>query len=103
MGTYPYPYTAKVSERTLIMPDANVRIPAEARDRLSEIAAAEGLSLRAYLARLAESLLTPAERAERAERARAALREWSGYDPTGAEQSDLDAELDRRLGQAAAR
>jgi hypothetical protein len=85
------------------MPDANVRIPAEARDRLSEIAAAEGLSLRAYLARLAESLLTPAERSERAERARAALREWSGYDPTDTEQTDLDAELDRRLHQAAAR
>ena len=32
------------------MPDANVRIPADARDRLAEVAAAEGLSLRAYLA-----------------------------------------------------
>lgn len=29
------------------MPDANVRIPVEARDRLAAIAAAEGLSLRA--------------------------------------------------------
>jgi hypothetical protein len=82
------------------MPDANVRILAEARDRLSETAAAEGLSLRAYLARLADSLPTPAERAERA---RAALREWSGYDPIDAEQDDLDAELDRRLHQPAAR
>ena len=44
------------------MADANVRIPAEARDRLAEVAAAEGLSLRAYLARLASTLLTPAER-----------------------------------------
>jgi hypothetical protein len=60
----------------------------------------EGLSLRAYLARLADSLPTPAERAERA---RAALREWSGYDPIDAEQDDLDAELDRRLHQPAAR
>lgn len=51
------------------MPDANVRIPQEAKDRLAAVAAAEGLSLRAYLARLAEGLLTPAERAERAERA----------------------------------
>ena len=48
------------------MSDANVRIPEEAKDRLAAIAAAEGLSLRAYLARLAETLLTPAERAERA-------------------------------------
>lgn len=82
------------------MSDANVRIPAEARDRLAEIAAAEGLSLRAYLARLADSLLTPAERAERAEQARAVLNAWNGYAPTRAEQDDLDAELDRRLSQA---
>ncbi|MFJ5221063.1 Arc family DNA-binding protein [Streptomyces sp. NPDC088354] len=82
------------------MSDANVRIPAEARDRLAEIAAAEGLSLRAYLARLADSLLTPAERAERAEQARAVLKEWNGYAPTRAEQDDLDAELDRRLTRA---
>jgi len=50
--------------------DANIRIPAEARDRL-----AEGMSLCAYLARLAEPLLTPTERAERAEKARAVLHE----------------------------
>jgi cytosine/adenosine deaminase-related metal-dependent hydrolase len=82
------------------MPDANVRIPADARDRLAEVAAAEGLSLRAYLARLAESVLTPAERAERAEQARKVLREWNGYAPTETEQRDLDAELDRRLSAA---
>lgn len=79
------------------MPDANIRIPAGARDRLAEIAAAEGLSLRAYLAHLAETLLTPAERAERAESARTILREWNGYDPSEAEQAALDAELHRRL------
>ncbi|WP_432038068.1 hypothetical protein [Streptomyces cucumeris] len=85
------------------MADANIRIPTEARDRLAEVAAAEGLSLRAYLARLAESVLTPAERAERAEKARSVLREWNGYDPTEAEVADLDAELDRRLTEAAPR
>ncbi|MGA5559218.1 hypothetical protein [Streptomyces lavendulocolor] len=85
------------------MSDANVRIPEEAKDRLAAIAAAEGLSLRAYLARLAETLLTPAERAERAEKARAALKEWTGYAPTAAEEQELDSELDRRLAQAAAR
>ncbi|MCX4429771.1 hypothetical protein [Streptomyces mirabilis] len=83
------------------MPDANVRIPEEAKDRLAAIAAAEGLSLRAYLARLAETLLTPAERAERAAKALAALTEWSGYAPTAAEERDLDSELDRRLARAA--
>ncbi len=82
------------------MPDANIRIPEEAKDRLAAIAAAEGLSLRAYLARLAETLLTPAERAERAERARVALYDWNGYAPTTAEQRDLDRELDRRLAGA---
>lgn len=86
-----------------MMPDANVRIPEEARDRLAAIAAAEGMSLRAYLARLAETLLTPDERAARAEQARAALKEWNGYAPTLAEEQDLDSELDRRLAQAAAR
>ncbi|MEV7003885.1 hypothetical protein AB0N62_40440 [Streptomyces sp. NPDC093982] len=79
------------------MSDANIRLPEEAKDRLAAIAAAEGLSLRAYLARLAETLLTPAERAERAEKARAALKGWNGYAPTAAEEQDLDSELDRRL------
>lgn len=85
------------------MSDANVRIPEEAKDRLAAIAAAEGLSLRAYLARLAETLLTPAERAERAAKALAALKEWTGYAPTAAEQRDLDSELDRRLAQVKSR
>nr|WSZ98964.1 hypothetical protein OH820_27800 [Streptomyces sp. NBC_00857] len=82
------------------MSDANVRIPEEAKDRLAAIAAAEGLSLRAYLARLAETLLTPAERADRANKALASLKAWNGYAPTQAEQRDLDSELDRRLAQA---
>lgn len=85
------------------MSDANVRIPEEAKDRLAAIAAAEGLSLRAYLARLAETLLTPAERAERAEKALAALKEWNGYAPTPSEQDGLDLELDRRLAQVTGR
>ncbi|MEW1914591.1 Arc family DNA-binding protein [Kitasatospora sp. NPDC085895] len=82
------------------MADANVRIPAETRDRLAEVAAAEHLSLRAYLARLADTLLTPAERAERAEQARQKLQAWNGYDPDTAHTQQLDAELDRRLAQA---
>ncbi|MFF2509205.1 hypothetical protein ACFVTY_38465 [Streptomyces sp. NPDC058067] len=85
------------------MPDANIRIPEEARDRLAAIASGEGLSLRAYLARLAETLLTPQERAERAEKARAALAEWNGYAPTATEQRELDSELDRRLSKVTGR
>jgi hypothetical protein len=60
-----------------MMTDANIRIPAEARERLAEIAAAEGMSLRAYLARLAENVLTPAERVVRAGRAREVLHAWN--------------------------
>lgn len=81
------------------MSDANIRIPEEARDRLAAVAAAEGLSLRAYLARLAETVLTPAERAERADRAKAALTAWTGYNPSADEEAALDDELDRRLAQ----
>lgn len=79
------------------MPDANLRVPAEARDRLAAVADAEGLSLRAYLTRLAQSVTTPAERAERAERARAVLHGWNGYQPTAEQVAEADAELDRRL------
>ncbi|MFH8407738.1 hypothetical protein ACH4FX_23520 [Streptomyces sp. NPDC018019] len=85
------------------MSDANVRIPEEAKERLAAIAAGEGLSLRAYLARLADTLLTPQERAEQAEQARAALHRWTGYAPGPAEQQDLDEELDRRLARAVGR
>ncbi|RZE56313.1 hypothetical protein C0Q98_19910 [Streptomyces albidoflavus] len=85
------------------MSDANVRIPEAAKERLATIAAAEGLSLRAYLSRLAETLLTPEERAERAEQARAALERWTGYAPSATEQQELDGELDRRLAQATGR
>ena len=82
------------------MTDANIRIPIEARDRLAEIAAAEGLSLRAYLARLAEHMLTPEERAARAARARQVLHAWNGYDPTPDDEARLDTELDRRIAEA---
>ncbi|EST38566.1 hypothetical protein N566_06785 [Streptomycetaceae bacterium MP113-05] len=82
------------------MADANIRIPAEARDRLAEVAAAEGLSLRAYLAQLADTLLTPGERARQAAQTRSMLRTWNGYDPSPAEAAALDAELDERLREA---
>ncbi|MER5617829.1 hypothetical protein [Streptomyces sp. NPDC002215] len=56
--------------------------------------------LRAFLARLAETMLTPAERAEKA---RAALEEWNGYAPIPAGQDGLDSELDRRLARVTSR
>jgi hypothetical protein len=82
------------------MADANLRVPAETRDRLAALAEGEHLSLRAYLAKLADTLLTPAERAERAEQARQKLAAWTGYNPDDAQTRHLDAELDRRLAQA---
>lgn len=83
------------------MADANIRIPIEARDRLAALAEAEGLSLRAYLARLASKSLTPEERAERAAQTKAMLREWSGYNPTPEEEAAADADLLRQVGRAA--
>ncbi|MGG2463466.1 hypothetical protein ACO0M4_27280 [Streptomyces sp. RGM 3693] len=53
-----------------------------------------------YLARLAETLLIPAERAEKA---LAALNKRNGYVPTAAQQKDLDSELDQRLAQVTGR
>jgi hypothetical protein len=88
---------------TTTVSEANIRVPEETRDRLAMIAASEGLSLRAYLARLAETLLTPQERVERADKARAALREWTGHAPSAADERDLDAELNRRLAKASGR
>lgn len=85
------------------MTDANIRIPRETKDRLAAVAAAEALSLRAFLTRLAQMLLTPAERAERAEKARAALHDWNGYAPTAAQERDLDRELECRLARTAGR
>ncbi|MFJ8544131.1 hypothetical protein ACIRFH_19285 [Streptomyces sp. NPDC093586] len=85
------------------MSDAHIRIPVEARDRLARIASFEGMSLRGYLSHLAETLLTPEERAARADQTRAALRAWNGYDPSANELAESDAELDRRLNEAGAR
>lgn len=99
-GTGAYPYPGVLNGRGSTVADANIRLPAESRDRLAQVAAAEGLSLRAYLARLADTLLTPDERARQAERTRSMLQAWNGYDPTDAESAALDAELDERLRKA---
>ena len=85
------------------MADVDVWIPGSARDRLAAAAAGEGLSLRAYLVRLAEELPGPRERDERAEQARAVMERWNGYAPGEDEQERLDAELDRRLRRVVAR
>ncbi len=52
---------------------------------------------------MAQTLLTPAERAERAEKALAALKEWNGYAPTADQERGLDHELDRRLARVTGR
>ncbi|EME97682.1 hypothetical protein J7W19_13690 [Streptomyces mobaraensis NBRC 13819 = DSM 40847] len=84
------------------MPDVHVPIPAETRDRLTAAAAAEGLSLRAHLMRLAGDSARPARDGTRADRVRQALHAWNGYDPDPEEEARLDAELDRRIAEAAA-
>lgn len=82
------------------MTDAEIRIPAEARDRLAALAAAEQMSLRAYLVRLAGIVVPPTDSAEQAEQARVALKAWNGYDPSPEQAEMLDAELARRLAGA---
>ncbi|MFF1336540.1 hypothetical protein ACFVYT_01220 [Streptomyces sp. NPDC058290] len=79
------------------MLDADIRVPAEAKAALTALAAAEGLSLRAYLIRLAGTAGTAGMPPASAERACVALHAWNGYAPTTAEQRALDRELDRRL------
>jgi hypothetical protein len=81
------------------MSDAEIRIPKEVHDRLAAAAAAEGMSLRAWLIKHAKTLPTPAERSRTPLRD---LREWTGFAPTPAEEQALDGELDRRLSRAAA-
>ncbi|WP_262387187.1 hypothetical protein [Streptomyces sp. TRM49041] len=102
-ATVGYGYVPRHVGRDDPMADANIRIPAAARDRLAAVAAAEGLSLRAYLSRLADTLLTPEERAAQAEEARRILHEWSGYDPTEEEKARTVAELKRQMAEAVIR
>ncbi|OHV39369.1 MULTISPECIES: hypothetical protein [Pseudofrankia] len=84
------------------MADAIIGVPVEVRDVLARAAEAEGMSLRTYLTRLANSLLTPDERAARSSEARAILKAWNGYDPTDEELTEHQADLDRRIAQAQA-
>ncbi|MFC9467154.1 hypothetical protein [Streptomyces coelicoflavus] len=83
------------------MSDATIRARSETRDRLASVAEAEGMSLRAWLDQLAETVRTPAERAEEAERTRQILQEWTGYDPAVPD-AEADAILARRITEATA-
>lgn len=76
------------------MADADIRVPAEVRDRLARAAAAEGLSLRAHLTRLANSLPVPAKRIHRP-----SLDDY-GHHLSPEEEAQVDAELDRRIAEA---
>jgi len=80
--------------------DSNVRIPVAAKDRFAKAAEGEGMSLRAYLTRLADAVVTPQERAERVRETRRVLKAWNGFDPTPTEEAQLDGELDKRLAAA---
>ncbi|MDF3141208.1 MULTISPECIES: hypothetical protein [unclassified Streptomyces] len=80
------------------MSDATIRARSQTRDRLAAVAESEGLSLRAWLDRLAETVKTPAERAEEAERTRQILMGWSGYDPAVPD-PEADALLAHRIAE----
>lgn len=60
------------------MADTTVRLDAAVRDRLATQAADRGMSLRQYVATLAEERTTAAERIERARHNRKALAEHFG-------------------------
>ncbi|MBC9727314.1 hypothetical protein H8R17_21360 [Streptomyces sp. TRM68367] len=81
------------------MADVTIRAQADTRDRLAAVAEAEGMSLRAWLDRLAERVRTPAERAEEAERTRQILMGWTGYDPAVSD-PQADALIARRIAEA---
>ncbi|WP_240330413.1 hypothetical protein [Streptomyces sp. CB09001] len=63
------------------MSDATIRARSETRDRLASVAEAEGMSLRAWLDRLAETVSAPAKRGEGAERTRQVLAELAALSP----------------------
>ncbi|ONH22016.1 hypothetical protein BL253_37025 [Pseudofrankia asymbiotica] len=79
------------------MADTEISVPVEVRDGLVRAAAAQGLSLDTYLARLARPHLTADGLAAQGERARQYLKEWNGYDPTDEELAEVDANLRRQL------
>ncbi|MEU1045828.1 hypothetical protein ABZ400_11800 [Streptomyces sp. NPDC005897] len=81
------------------MSDVTIRVASETHDRLASVAEGEGMSLPAWLDRLAETVRTPAERAEEAERTRRVLREWSGFDPAVPD-AEADALVARRIAEA---
>jgi hypothetical protein len=85
------------------MADVTIRISAEAKDRLTVVAAAEGLSLRDHLVRLSQRRPTPPAPVApvvSCEQALAALFAWSGYAPTPSEEAEIDRELERRIAKA---
>jgi hypothetical protein len=82
--------------------DVDITVPAEVRDLLARDAAAKGVSLRTYLACLADSLRTPDERAARKAASLAMLKAGSGFDPTPEQLEELESDLRRQVAQAEA-
>jgi hypothetical protein len=102
VGAGPCPHTLGVAPRRLQVADVGITVPAEVRDLLVRDAAAKGVSLRTYLAHLADSLRTPEERAARKAASLAMLKAWNGFDPTPEQLDELGSDLRRQLAQAEA-
>ncbi|CAO5234548.1 hypothetical protein [Frankia sp. AgKG'84/4] len=79
--------------------EALISVPEDVRERLERIAGEAGMSLRAYLTRLAHSVevYSEEERRERSERALSALFAFSGYNPTPAEAAEHEADFQHWL------
>jgi hypothetical protein len=84
-----------------LMAHTTIKVEDTVRDRLAALAAEKGTTIAQLVSDFAAHTPTDAERAERTARTLAVLKEMSGYAPTPEQDRAADAELARRLGDAA--
>ncbi|OEV12723.1 hypothetical protein K378_03849 [Streptomyces sp. Amel2xB2] len=79
------------------MADSMIRVPADVRDRLAELARDRGASIGAIVGEYANSTPTKREMVAKAAEAKQVLYELSGYDASEEEEQASLAELQRRI------
>jgi hypothetical protein len=83
------------------MAHTTIKVENTVRDRLATLAAEKGTTIAQLVSDFAVHTPTEDERAERTARTLAVLSEMSGYTPSPEQDRAADAELARRLGDAA--
>ncbi|MGW6262870.1 hypothetical protein [Streptomyces sp. NPDC055085] len=83
------------------MTHTTIKVETAVRDRLAALAAEKGTSITQLVSDFAAHTPTETERAERTAHTLEILREMSGYTPTPEQDLAADAELTRRLNDAA--